>query len=650
MMKKILSLALALVMCMSLAAPTLAAYTESALTGDEMVALLPSERPEVIPPDSVSLPWNEEDEERTFREIAELTQSLTAGKTTETEKARAIFEWVAENIEYDHTAFEYWLMQRRGDRLTEEQDTRLTQSGSTGYAFYNRRAICSGYANLANFMLRLAGLPSAYIAGEASNLPHAWSAACADGRWIIFDATWNLWDMAPDDRQIVEEITWPDGIWRMRIYSTGQVSCFLQNRYKDISGVTIPSSVNTLDDSAFANCTELTSVTIPSNVIYLKNGVFKGCTALTDVDILDSVTDMGTWTFWDCTALTHVTIPDSVTKIGQYTFNGCTALAHVDIPNSVTEIETDAFKNCTALTEVTIPGSMTKLAGHTFEGCTALTDVTFLDGLTDIEGGMFWGCSNLKRVAIPASVTSIGQAAFYNCPNVTDVYYGGSEEQWDAIEIKMFNSPLARGSTTRANFHYGNADLPVDPNDIPSSWAQEQVDDAILADLIPRDLQRAYRSNITREEFCRLMVILVERKTGMTASAYAQSRGKSITDPFNDTDSADILAAYALGIVKGDSDTTFNPEGSITRQEAAVMLARTAGVLGIASGEGQSFDDAANIASWAKEGVGIVSGLTDPVTGSAVMGGTGNGCFSPLDPYTREQAYLTVLRLFHCEA
>ena len=171
---------------------------------------------------------------------------------------------------------------------------------------------------------------------------------------------------------------------------------------------------------------------------------------------------------------------------------------------------------------------------------------------------------------------------------------------------------------------------------------------AICGKLVPNDLQGTYTANITREEFCRLMVVLVEKKTGMSVSVYATVKGKTITDPFTDTDNADILAAHALGIVNGTSETTFNPTGSITRQEAASMLSRTAQVLDMTTGKGQSFNDEAQIAPWAKEGVAFTSSLTDPTTGDRVMGGTGDGDFSPLATYTREQAYLTALRLSHC--
>lgn len=78
------------------------------------------------------------------------------------------------------------------------------------------------------------------------------------------------------------------------------------------------------------------------------------------------------------------------------------------------------------------------------------------------------------------------------------------------------------------------------------------------------------------------------------------------------------------------------------------MLERTGKLLGLSSGEAQDFADKAQFGSWAVEGIGYVSGLTDPTNSKRVMEGTGGGNFSPLDTYSREQAILTALRLFHC--
>lgn len=180
----------------------------------------------------------------------------------------------------------------------------------------------------------------------------------------------------------------------------------------------------------------------------------------------------------------------------------------------------------------------------------------------------------------------------------------------------------------------------------PSTWAQKEIMAALGAKLVPNDLQKSYRSNITREEFCRLMVKLVEQRTGKAVLDYAASKGLTVTDPFTDTDNAAVLAAHALGIVNGTSATTFTPAGSLTRQEAAAMLTRTAKLLGLSAGQGETFADAATFPDWAKEGIAYVSGLTDGVSGSKVMGGTGNGAFSPAATYTREQALVTALRLF----
>ena len=193
----------------------------------------------------------------------------------------------------------------------------------------------------------------------------------------------------------------------------------------------------------------------------------------------------------------------------------------------------------------------------------------------------------------------------------------------------------------------GDTPTPV-PVSGPSSWAVDEVTAAVGAKLVPDDLQSAYQSNITREEFCRLMVRLVSEALGQDVTQIAVSTGSLNYGTFSDTRSADVLTAYELGIVNGVGDGKFDPNGSITREQAATMLARTAKGLDLTSGSAIRFADAGSFSSWATEGIAYVSGMTDPVSGKAVMGGTGDNRFSPAASYTREQAILTALRLFHC--
>ena len=110
---------------------------------------------------------------------------------------------------------------------------------------------------------------------------------------------------------------------------------------------TIPDSVTTIGERAFAYCSNLTSVTIGDSVTTIGDYAFYGCSSLTSVAIGNSVTRIGDWAFLDCSSLTSVTIPDSVTRIGKSAFKECNIDTIVCCPKIPPKINDsfDRFEN-----------------------------------------------------------------------------------------------------------------------------------------------------------------------------------------------------------------------------------------------------------------------------------------------------------------
>jgi len=153
---------------------------------------------------------------------------------------------------------------------------------------------------------------------------------------------------------------------------------------------------------------------------------------------------------------------------------------------------------------------------------------------------------------------------------------------------------------------------------------------------------------VTRLEYCRLVMQALRTKTGLDNAGLVLQYAIPETLVFTDCTDPDVLAAAAIGAVKGLGDGTFRPGRTITRQDAAVMLRQAAEAVGAAvSVEGElPYLDTANIADYAREAVLWASQSVDLQSGRPVMQGVGQGRFDPLGQYTREQAVLTVLRLF----
>lgn len=196
-------------------------------------------------------------------------------------------------------------------------------------------------------------------------------------------------------------------------------------------------------------------------------------------------------------------------------------------------------------------------------------------------------------------------------------------------------------------YHIGSGYTQAYPAVSSQSSYKPEIMGAISAGLVPNSLRGSYNASITRAEFCKLIAAFLEQYYGKTLDEIVADKG-SASASFTDTRDEDVLNIAALGIVTGMGEGKFAPNNSISRQQAATMLARLADVVGCKTNASEvSFSDASAIAGWAQDGVGFISACQDPTNSKRVMGGTGAGRFSPKGSYTREQSIMTLIRLFH---
>lgn len=185
-----------------------------------------------------------------------------------------------------------------------------------------------------------------------------------------------------------------------------------------------------------------------------------------------------------------------------------------------------------------------------------------------------------------------------------------------------------------------NAD-PVN-NDVMvySSWAESDIDTAISRGIVSGDLWCNFTDGISRSSFCKLAAGLVESLSGQSLEEMVAQRDTSDrTDLFTDTAIDDVALLYQLSVVNGVGDNLFQPDSTITRQEAAKLLSAIVELFPTTTtGTAPTFSDQETIASWAVESVEQMASL-------GIMEGS-DGAFDPQGTYTLEQAIITMNRLY----
>ena len=258
-----------------------------------------------------------------------------------------------------------------------------------------------------------------------------------------------------DYKTLTQAIIPSSVVYESHTYTVTAIAEDAFNSCKELLSVSIPSSVTSVGDNAFAYCTWLDSVAWNPVQLTYESYASNTCPFYNDAKItkftfgagvkripyclcynLDGLKEInlpaglqyiGTNAFTSIDSLTAVVLPEGLSSVGNYVFSSCARLASINIPSTLTAIG-KGFCKGTGLTEITIPSTVTSIGEEAFNG-TKLTSVTIPEGVTVVGNTAFAYNSYLTTVVwnpvkLTEGYSAYNVAPFYTCPNVMSFTFG----------------------------------------------------------------------------------------------------------------------------------------------------------------------------------------------------------------------------------
>ncbi len=255
--------------------------------------------------------------------------------------------------------------------------------------------------------------------------------------------------------------------------STNSSDAWMKHR-SSIKNVLIENGVTSIGSYAFYGCFNMTSITFPISLTRIDSYAIHNATSLTDIfyngsqeewknvsiaqnNIMTThvhYCDSGSWgenISWSL-QYHHLTISGTGAMNDFISYSSDAWRAYKDeidtvvIQNGITSIGEEAFSAFNNLVSVTIPDSLEIIGNYSFYYCSLLSEVSLSDRVTSIGRSAFNGCIGLKKITIPVCTTNIEANAFNECKAMTDVYYLGTQDQWDHITIGPNNECLSNAA------------------------------------------------------------------------------------------------------------------------------------------------------------------------------------------------------------
>ena len=160
----------------------------------------------------------------------------------------------------------------------------------------------------------------------------------------------------------------------------------------------IDEGVTAIGEYAFFECRNLTSITLPSSLRSIIRCAFERCTGLTEL-----------------------VIPDGVESISEYAFSGCTGLETIHLPSSIRTLGREILIDVTGKLYVNCRIPDTDYFTYAPFYNSKLSEVVIEEGVDSIGSYAFIGSSQLTSLHLPSTLRHIGREAFSDCSALTEV-------------------------------------------------------------------------------------------------------------------------------------------------------------------------------------------------------------------------------------
>ena len=230
-------------------------------------------------------------------------------------------------------------------------------------------------------------------------------------------------------------------------------SFWKNDAYKDPNAteIILPDGIQVIPDNAFYNLYKLVRVHMPESVYKIGRSAFAG-TSLESIDLPAGVEEIGLSAFDYC-KFTSITIPAATTFIGSDALYFCSKLTSIDVdPANETYCSIDgvlfskdekklvSFPRAKQIPIYTVPGTVEQIGSDAFRYAWDCKGVILPEGLKSIGTCAFCN-SGITFLNIPKTVQVI-DAYVADGSELAEVYFDGTDEEWNAINIYPSNDGL----------------------------------------------------------------------------------------------------------------------------------------------------------------------------------------------------------------